>query len=119
MFANPTNEIKVLYRYKLDDNGTPVSRDLMVSSSPQDEILSEQGGFDGIKTDIKGNIYCTGPHGIVVLNPDGKYLGTILTPLSPANCAWGGADFKTLYITARQHLYSINLNIEGFSPQRN
>jgi len=118
MFVNETTDITVLYRYELDESGNPVSKSPIVISNPQDEILSRMGGFDGIKTDVKGNIYCTGPHGIVVLNAAGKYLGTILTPMAPANCAWGDDDYKTLYITARKHLYRIPLNIEGFSPQR-
>ena len=119
MFINNTDEIKVLYRYELDDNGNPLSKSLMTVSNPKDEILGKESGFDGIKTDIKGNIYCTGRHGIVILSSEGKYLGTIKTPSSPANCGWGDSDFKTLYITARNDLYRIRLNIEGFSPQRN
>ena len=119
MFENTTNQIKVLYRYLLNEKGFPVSKELITVSDPKDEILAKTGGFDGIKTDMEGNIYCTGPHGIVILSADGIYLGTILTPKSPANCAWGDADYKTLYITARKELYRIKLNIEGFSPQRN
>ncbi len=119
MFENNITPVKLLYRYKLDEQGIPVSKEIITVSDPQDEILSETGGFDGIKTDVEGNIYCTGPHGIVILSADGNYLGTILTPKSPANCAWGDADYKTLYITARKDIYRIKLNIEGFSPQRN
>jgi len=118
MFVNETPDITVLCKYELDDNGNPVSKSPVIIPNPIHKILPGVGGFDGIKTDMKGNIYCTGPHGIVILSAEGKYLGTIKTPLSPANCAWGDADFKTLYITARKHLYRIRLNMEGYSPQR-
>lgn len=118
MFENNTSPVKLLYRYQLDEKGSPVSKEIMAVTDPKDVILSETGGFDGIKTDVEGNIYCTGPRGIVILSAEGKYLGTIVTPKSPANCAWGDADYKTLYITARKDIYRIKLNIEGFSPQR-
>jgi gluconolactonase len=117
MFTDNSDEVKTIYRYHLDSNGIPTDRELLIVSNPPHQILGRINGFDGLKADIKGNIYCTGPHGIVVLNPDGKYLGTITTPLAPANCAWGDDDFQTLYITARRHLYRIPLNIKGFSPK--
>jgi gluconolactonase len=118
MFENNTSPVKLLYRYQLDEKGNPVSKEVITVTDPKDEILSATGGFDGIKTDVEGNIYCTGPLGIVILSPEGKYLGTIVTPKSPANCAWGDDDYKTLYITARKDIYRIKLNIVGFSPQR-
>jgi len=117
MFTDNSDEIKTIYRYQLDHDGIPVKRELLTVSQPPHEILGRINGFDGLKADVNGNIYCTGPHGIVVLNADGKYLGTISTPLSPANCAWGDDDFQTLYITARRHLYRIRLNVKGFSPK--
>ncbi|MDP3463168.1 MAG: SMP-30/gluconolactonase/LRE family protein [Bacteroidales bacterium] len=118
MFVNNVGNIKTLYQYTLDENGMPISKKLNTVTGASDEILRQEGGFDGIKTDIHGNLYCTGPHGIVVLNASGNYLGTIRTPLSPANCGWGDEDFKTLYITARRHVYRIRLNVQGFMPLR-
>ncbi len=117
-FINKTPDVSVLYKYSLDAEGNPLSRSTVVIHSPKDEIFGEEGEYDGIKTDTKGNIYCTGPHGIVIISPDEKYLGTILTPSMPANCAWGDNDFSTLYITARKQFYRIALDAEGFSPQR-
>jgi gluconolactonase len=118
MFINKTGDITVLYKYSLDEAGNAVSKEPVVIRSPKDEILGEESGFDGIKTDTRGNIYGTGPHGIVIISPDGRYLGTIVTPEMPANCAWGDNDFQTLYITARKQFYRIALDAEGFCPQR-
>jgi len=73
----------------------------------------EPGSPDGMKVDVEGNLYATGPAGVWVFNPDGKLLGRIITPEVPANCAWGGSDWKTLYITARTSLYRIKLGIQG------
>ncbi len=71
---------------------------------------------DGMKVDTAGNIYATGPAGIMVFSPQGKLLGTIQFPELPANCAWGDADGKTLYVTARTSLYRIRLNVPGIRP---
>jgi sugar lactone lactonase YvrE len=74
---------------------------------------SEEGAADGMKVDIKGNIYSTGPGGVWIFSRNGELLGMIETPEPPANLAWGDRDYKTLYITARHSLYRVRLNIEG------
>lgn len=70
------------------------------------------GGPDGMCLDQHGNIYAT-YNGIVVVSPDGALIGRIPVPEHPANCKIGGADGKTLYITARTSLYSLALNVSG------
>jgi gluconolactonase len=75
--------------------------------------LEGQGNPDGIKTDTEGNLYATGPGGVLVFSSDGKHLGTIAFPESPANIAFGGPDMKTLFVTARTGLYSIQLKVPG------
>ncbi len=75
----------------------------------------EPGAPDGMKVDCDGNVYCTGPGGIWIVDPQMNCLGRILTPEVPANLAWGDADWKTLYITARTSLYRIRLNISGIA----
>ncbi len=71
---------------------------------------------DGMKVDASGNIYSTGPAGIMIFSPQAKLLGTIPVPEIPANLAWGDADGKTLYITARTSLYRIRMKIAGVRP---
>lgn len=71
---------------------------------------------DGMKVDTAGNVWATGPGGILVISPDAKLLGVIAFPEVPANCAWGDADGKTLYVTARTGLYRIKTNIAGIRP---
>ncbi len=77
------------------------------------ESPSEKGAADGMKVDIKGNIYSTAPEGVWVFSPQGNLLGIIKTPEPPANIAWGDDDYQTLYITARTSLYRIRLQIPG------
>jgi gluconolactonase len=75
----------------------------------------EEGVPDGFKVDSQGNLWSSGPAGIWVFSPDGKHLGTIKTPETPANCNWGD-DGKTLYITAITSVYRIKLTVAGEKP---
>ncbi|MDA1217826.1 MAG: SMP-30/gluconolactonase/LRE family protein [Chloroflexi bacterium] len=70
-------------------------------------------GPDGMKVDVEGNVYCTGPGGVWVLNQEGKHLGTILTGAQTTNVGWGGTDWKTLFITTFGAVGRIRLNIAG------
>ncbi len=73
----------------------------------------EPGAPDGMKVDREGNVYCTGPGGFWIISPEGKCLAIVRPPELPANLAWGDADMKSLYLTARTGLYRIRLNIAG------
>ena len=76
----------------------------------------KDGVADGMKVDVKGNVYTTGPEGVWIFAPDGKLLGKIKPPEVPANVAFGDSDYKTLYITARTSVYRIRLKIAGIAP---
>ena len=76
-------------------------------------VAPEEGVPDGMKVDVEGNIYCTGPGGVWVVAPSGEILGRIVPPEVPANVAWGGSDWSTLYITARSSVYRIRVNVPG------
>jgi len=75
--------------------------------------VNPRGGPDGFKVDRRGNLFSSGPGGIIVISPEGKHLGTISVPENPANCAFGGKDGRTLFITARTGLYSVRLKTSG------
>ncbi len=77
---------------------------------------SEDGVPDGIKVDMEGHIFCTGPGGTWVFNQDGQLLGKIRTPEVPANLAFGGADRRTLFFTARTSLYRMRVKVPGTRP---
>ncbi len=78
-----------------------------------DMDIEKPGAPDGMKVDVSGNIYCTGPGGVWVLDQEGRHLGTIVTPEVPTNCAWGDDDWQSLYITAQSSVYKIRTNIPG------
>jgi gluconolactonase len=71
------------------------------------------GVADGMKTDGQGHIYCTGPGGIHVFRPDAECLGVIRLSERPANFAWGGGDFRTLFVTATTSLYRLRTRVPG------
>ena len=78
--------------------------------------IPSEGVPDGMKVDREGNIYATGPAGIMIFTPEAKLLGTIHLPEIPANLNWGDADGKALYITARTSLYRLRMNVAGVRP---
>lgn len=71
-----------------------------------------KGAPDGLKVDQKGNIFTTGPGGIIILNPQGKLLGRIETGAATANLAWG-EDGSTLFITADMYLLKLKTKTKG------
>jgi len=75
-----------------------------------------RGGPDGLKTDVAGNVWSTGPGGIRVISPQGKLLGQIKLPEVAANLAWGGADGKDLYFTGSTSIYRLRTKVAGTPP---
>ncbi|MGI6367669.1 MAG: SMP-30/gluconolactonase/LRE family protein [Anaerolineae bacterium] len=78
-----------------------------------DMASDEQGVPDGMKVDQEGNVYCTGPGGIWVLDAKARVLGILRGPEHPANVAFGDADWCTLYITAQTGVYSLRTQVPG------
>ena len=68
---------------------------------------------DGLCLDAQGNVYVTSFEGLKVFSPDGLELGALLLDAPPANCGFGGADGKTIFVTARNFLYSIDAPVRG------
>jgi gluconolactonase len=73
---------------------------------------------DGMKVDVKGNLFVTGPQGIWVWDPDGNRIGTVIVPETPANLTWGDNDYQTLYITAATSVYKLRTKTRGFIPYK-
>ena len=71
------------------------------------------GAPDGMKLDAAGNVYCCGPGGIHVFDPDARLLEIIDVPERTANFAWGGDDYRSLFITASTSLYRTRTKVPG------
>jgi len=72
-----------------------------------------RGGFDGLKVDALGNLWTSGPGGILVIGAGGQLLGSIVTARPTANCAFGDPDHQTLYITANESLLRVRTKVKG------
>jgi gluconolactonase len=72
----------------------------------------QKGLPDGMKIDANGNLFATGPGGVLILTPQGKHLGTIMTGQATSNCAFGD-DGRTLYMTADDYLMRVKLKTKG------
>jgi len=108
LYANGSQN-KYVRRYDVQPDDTLTNSRMFIDMSSD-----KAGGItDGMKADTLGNIYESGPRGIWILSPEGKHLGTILTPEFVANVCFGDADNKTLYIAARTGVYKIRVNVPG------
>lgn len=103
---------KVVMRYPVRPDATigPGEVFFDMTNAPGEDAI------DGVKVDRQGNVYVSGPGGLWVLSPQGRHLGTIVTPMHVHNMAWGDADGQTLYLCARNGLYRMRLGIPGIQP---
>jgi gluconolactonase len=106
--ANSDEKRKVWMRYDVAADGTVSNGRVFADVTAE----TADGLPDGMKVDVQGNIYASGPGGLWVFSPEGKHLGTIKPPETPANCNWAD-DGKTLYITARTSVYRIRVANKG------
>ncbi len=104
----------LIHVYDVVDDGTIANGRIFC------ELRGEgEGNPDGMKLDVEGNIYCTGPGGLWIIDPAGRPLGTILVDGDHAtNCAWGGDDWKTLFFTTFHSLRRIQMNVAGVPVPR-
>ncbi len=109
--ANSDEKHKVWMRYDVAADGSVANGRVFADVTAE----KEDGLPDGMKADSLGNVYGSGPGGLWVFSPDGRHLGTIKPPDTPANCGWAD-DGKTLYITARTSVYRIRLAVAGEKP---
>jgi gluconolactonase len=108
LYANGSRD-KFVKRYEVQPDGTLANGKMFIDIS-QDPT---PGITDGMRVDSKGNLYETAAGGVWIISPEGKHLGTILTPELAANVEFGDADRKTLYIAARTSIYRIRVNTPG------
>jgi gluconolactonase len=107
LYVNDTRP-RLIYVWDVEPDGGVSNRRLFADLNADDP-----GNPDGIKVDVEGNVYCTGPGGVWVTGPDGKHLGRIKVPEHCANFVFGGEDLKSIYMTARTTVYRTQVNIPG------
>ncbi|MBV9982661.1 isochorismatase family protein [Bradyrhizobium sp.] len=103
LYVNDT--VQALIRvFDVEADGT-LSNARVFASAIRSEL--EPGLPDGMKCDQRGNVWVTAPGGVWVYSPGGDLLGKVRVPELVANLAWGGGDFRTLYLTATHSVYAI------------
>jgi gluconolactonase len=111
--ANSDPERAVWMSYQVKEDGTLGLGKVFFDATPL--VGKAKGLPDGLKVDWKGNLWATGPGGVLVFAPDGTHLGTIQTGEATANCAWGN-DHSVLYITAGMYLLRVRTQTKGNIP---
>jgi gluconolactonase len=112
--GGPGPNQRQIFAYDVQPDGTAKNRRLFADFTGE----KGPGGPDGMKVDVKGNLYSTGMGGVWVLSPAGKRLGLIPAPegMRFSNLAFGDQDSKTLYIVSTKSLWRIRLKVAGIRP---
>jgi gluconolactonase len=113
LYVANTRWTQYIHAFELDAAGKVVRRRIFAEMASDDD---KNGVPDGMKVDVEGRLFCTGPGGTWVFAPDGTGLGVIRTPEVPANICFGGPDLRTLFLTARTSVYTLRVNVPGI-PQ--
>jgi gluconolactonase len=105
---------RLIRKFSVENDGTLSNPVLFldVANDPR------PGAPDGMKVDSEGRLWTTGPGGVWVIEPDGTILGQIEIPELPANIAFGSTDYKTIFLTARTSVYSIDTHVNGIVPPK-
>jgi gluconolactonase len=109
LYVANTRFAMYIHAIDLDAAGTVVRRRIFADMSSDEP----EGVPDGMKVDVAGRVWCTGPGGTWVFAPSGERLGIIKTPEVPANLCFGGADMRTVFFTARTSVYSLRAKAPG------
>lgn len=108
--ANSDPKQAIWMAFPVKDDGTLRSGKVFFDATKW--VGMKKGLPDGLKVDQQGNLFATGPGGILLFAPDGTHLGTLNTQVPTANCAWGD-DGTVLYITADSNLCRVRTTTKG------
>jgi gluconolactonase len=107
LYINDT--VQALIRaFDVDFDGTLSNPRVFADGMADDQL---EGVPDGMKVDAEGNVWCCAPGGLWVYADDGTLIGKIVMPELVANLHWGGADFRTLFMTSTTTVCSIRTKV--------
>ena len=103
--ANSDNNNPVIMQYDLSEEG---AKNPSIFFDGRELTKKDIGLFDGLKVHPTGNVFATGPGGVLVIKENGDHIGTIRTEVRTANCAFD-ENFQYLYMTSDMFLTRIKL----------
>jgi len=107
LYVSDTEGSQAVHAFDVQPDGMLRNRRVFVN-------YPEVGWPAGIKVDVNGNLYATTNRNYIrVYDSNGRCLGDIVTPEGTRNCAFGGPDYKTLFITAMTSVYCVRLKVQG------
>jgi len=104
--ANSDPQLAIWMVYDVDEQGLLQNGRVFYDATKMAE--TETGLPDGMKIDRKGNVFATGPGGLLVFSESGKMLAKIRTGQATSNCAFGPGE-RELFITADMYLMRVRL----------
>lgn len=102
----------IFQAYAIKEDGTTDENGKTLYNAKKFADAGDPGMPDGMCIDVKGNLWATGPGGVLVISPEGKLLGRLLMGQPTANCAFGD-DGTTLYITSNDRLCKVKIKVKG------
>ncbi len=102
----------VFMSYAIKEDGTTDNEGKLLYNSLKFAEAGDPGMPDGMCVDVQGNLWATGPGGVLIISPAGKLLGRILLGKSTANCTFGD-DGTTLYITSSDRICRVKTKVKG------
>ena len=112
LYVANSGKKKIWIKFDVADNGTTGNSRIFYDATEFDKY-GKLGGFDGLAVDATGNVWATGPGGVMIFTPEGKHLGSIDTGTYLSNCCFGGLEGNELYITADMYLCRVKVNVKG------
>ena len=103
--ANSDNNNPIIMKYELTKEGI---KNPKVFFDGKELAKKDKGLFDGLKVHPSGNVFATGPGGVLIIKENGEHIGTIRTDVRTANCTFDD-DFKYLYMTSDMYLTRIKI----------
>jgi gluconolactonase len=130
----PAGQIEAIARWQTRPNGVALSPDGRIlyvantdersirafdidrngrASNDRTVVANLPGGPDGMRVDVKGNIYVAAA-GVQVYASSGTQIGKIDVPVNPRNLAFGDADMRTLYLVGNS-IFRVRVETPGAS----
>jgi gluconolactonase len=111
LYVNDTEEAHIRV-FDVQDDGT-IANSRVLADGIGTASLEIGDLVDGMKLDERGNIWVTGPGGVLAFSPEGEHLGTIQVPEPVGNLNWGGPDWNWMFIPATSSVYRIECKVSG------